>query len=139
MSNWTKEEIDKLRQTISAKAAFDKEFRKEILANPASVIEKLAGKKIPDSFTFDVIESKPGKVTTFVLPNFYGDKLGQEELAAIAGGRHDVTAANTNVVANAEVTANAVEVTNAATSSNVAAEAEVAAVAAIVIAPAIVA
>jgi hypothetical protein len=47
----------------------------------------MAGKKIPDDFTVDVIESKPGVVATFVLPNYYGDKLGKEELAAIAGGR----------------------------------------------------
>ncbi|MDR2705974.1 MAG: NHLP leader peptide family RiPP precursor [Planctomycetaceae bacterium] len=138
MSDWTKEDLDKVKSTISAKAALDKKFRDEVLANPVAVIEKLAGKKIPDNYSIDVVENKPGVLATFVLPNFYGDKLGNDELIAIAGGRGDVTAANTNVVANAEAVANAAVVTNAVEATDVATSAEVAAEVAIVVVPALI-
>jgi hypothetical protein len=138
MSDWTKEDLNKVKTMINAKAAFDKKFRDEVLANPVAVIEKLAGKKIPDSYSIDVVENKPGVLATFVLPNFYGDKLGNDELVAIAGGRGDVTAANTNVVANAEAVANAAVVTNAVEASNVATSAEAVAEVAVAIVPTLV-
>ncbi len=93
MSLWSNEEVEALRIEISKKAATDENFRKEILANPKGVIEKLAGKKIPEEFSIDVIENKPGVVKTFVLPNLISDSLTKEEMLAVAGGRSSV---NTN-------------------------------------------
>ena len=128
MSDWTKEDLDKTKSTIAAKAAFDRDFRAEVLANPVAMIEKISGKKIPEGYSVDVIENKPGVVATFVLPNFYGDKLGQEELMAIAGGRKSVTTTKTNVALLAEAVHTAVaamemvEATHEATSAIVVAE-----------------
>ncbi len=87
MSLWSNEEIEALRIEISKKAATDENFRKDILANPKGVIEKLAGKKIPEEFSIDVIENKPGVVKTFVLPNLISDSLTKDEMLAVAGGR----------------------------------------------------
>ena len=126
MAEWTKEDLDKVKATIGAKAAFDKAFRAEVLANPVAMIEKIAGKKIPDGYSVDIIENKPGTIATFVLPNYYGDKIGQEELAAIAGARSKTS---TNTVQTAEVVASAVEAQSVATTTTVGAEAEVAVVA----------
>ena len=123
MSNWTKEDLDKVKATIGAKAAFDKAFREEVLANPAAMIEKIAGKKIPEGYSVDIIENKPGTVATFVLPNYYGDKIGQEELAAIAGAR-SVTA--TNTAAQVEVAVQVVEAEEVVSTTTTVAEAELA-------------
>jgi hypothetical protein len=121
MADWTKEDVDKVKAIITAKAAFDKAFRAEVLANPAATIEKIAGKKIPDGFSVDIIENKPGTMATFVLPNYYGDKLGHEELAAIAGAR---SAVETNTVEIAEVIQCTVEIGVTVTTVQVTAEVE---------------
>ncbi|MDR2117340.1 MAG: NHLP leader peptide family RiPP precursor [Planctomycetaceae bacterium] len=118
MANWTKEEIEKLRQSLAAKAAFDVAFRKALLENPTKIIEEQAGKKIPEGFSIDVIENKPGVIATFVLPNFYGDKLGKDELVAIAGGRGEDP--DTNAVTTEQVVAMQTSVT--VTTADVAAE-----------------
>jgi hypothetical protein len=138
MSDWSKGEVEKLRQTLAAKSAFDAAFRKELLANPNKVIEETAGKKIPDGYSIDVIESKPGVVATFVLPNFYGDKLGKEELAAIAGGRSgtvtsQTTYTNTTTTLVEEVEVVTTEVVNLETTATVGAEAAVVVVGAVVL------
>ena len=123
MADWTKEGLDKVRATIGAKAAFDKAFREEVLANPVATIEKIAGKKIPEGYSVDIIENKPGTVATFVLPNYYGDKIGQEELVAIAGARSKTA---TNTVAQTQVVAQVVEAEEVVTTTTTVAEGEVA-------------
>jgi len=66
-------------------------------------------------------------------------ELSDDQLDAIAGGKHTVTATHTNVdvnaeaLANAVAVANAVELANVATTTNAAAEAEVAVVVAIAV------
>ncbi|MDR2754175.1 MAG: NHLP leader peptide family RiPP precursor [Planctomycetaceae bacterium] len=126
MANWTKDEIEQLRQSLAAKAAFDAAFRKALLENPSKIIEEQSGKKIPEGFSIDVIENKPGVIATFVLPNFYGDKLGKNELAAIAGGRGG-TDPGTNVTVESQVAAmqTSVTVTTADVASEVSAVAGV--------------
>ncbi len=122
MSQWTKEEIESLRVEISKKAATDAEFRKEILANPKKTIESICGKKIPEEFSIDVIENKPGVVKTFVLPNLISDSLSKEEMLAIAGGRSSTGTATTQTVVQTTTEATTEETTSETTAEE---EAEV--------------
>ncbi len=115
MSQWSKEEIEDLRLEISKKAATDAEFRKAILANPKQEIEKLAGKKIPEEFSLDVIENKPGVVKTFVLPNFISESLSKEEMLAIAGGRSSTSTQNVQTTVNVTTEATLEETTTTTT------------------------
>ncbi len=115
MSQWSKEEIEDLRLEISKKAATDAEFRKAILGNPKQEIEKLAGKKIPEEFSLDVIENKPGVVKTFVLPNFISESLSKEEMLAIAGGRSSTSTQNVQTTVNVTTEATVEETTTTTT------------------------
>ncbi|MFW5781815.1 MAG: NHLP leader peptide family RiPP precursor [Candidatus Muiribacteriaceae bacterium] len=89
MSNWTPEEVQSTIDKIKSKAATDKEFRKEVLADPKKVIKEVSGKEVPEDFRLKVIENDPGVDDTFVLPNFVGEELSDEQLDDVAGGRCD--------------------------------------------------
>jgi predicted phage tail protein len=86
--DWTPQEYADTVHYILNKTAIDADFRKDFLANPRSVIEQQAGKKIPESFLFDVKEVRPEADLTFALPRFVGEEgLTDEELMMIAGGK----------------------------------------------------
>jgi hypothetical protein len=90
MTQLTQEKIDAAIQKIQAKAAFDMEFRKEILSDPQKAIERVGGIVVPAGFNIKVIENQPGIDQTFVLPDFQGGALSDNDLANVAGGGTDV-------------------------------------------------
>ena len=67
-------------------AVTDEEFRKELLEDPTSAIEKVAGEKLPEGFQVKVIENDPAYSATFVLPPMASDELDEDQLEAVAGG-----------------------------------------------------
>ncbi|MCK9225426.1 MAG: NHLP leader peptide family RiPP precursor [Candidatus Muirbacterium halophilum] len=85
--NWTKEEIDKTIDIIMKKSSIDKGFRKKVLEKPETVIKDISGKDIPTNFKIKVIENKTNYNQTFVLNDFLGEELTDEELDNVAGGR----------------------------------------------------
>lgn len=89
MSNWTLKEMNELHLNVQKMAAVDAEFRREVLANPKEVIEKIIGKGFPDGFDLKVIEQTPSFGTTIVLPEFVGNVLEDSDLVNVAGGQMD--------------------------------------------------
>jgi hypothetical protein len=90
--DWTPQEYVDTVHYILNKTAIDADFRKDFLANPRSVIEQQSGKKIPESFLFDVKEVRSEADLTFALSRFVGeDGLTDEELMMIAGGKKCVS------------------------------------------------
>ncbi len=87
MNQWTQEEIDATYQKIQAKAATDKDFRQKVLSNPKEAIKEVSGKEVPEDIKLNVIENEPGVDQTFVLPDFVGEELSDEQLDNVAGGR----------------------------------------------------
>jgi hypothetical protein len=85
--DWTPQEYADTVHYILNKTAIYADFRKDFLANPRSVIEQQSGKKIPESFLFDVKEVRPEADLTFALPRFVGEEgLTDEELMIAATG-----------------------------------------------------
>ncbi len=87
MSQWTQQEIDATFKKIQAKAATDKDFRQKVLSDPNAAIKEISGKDVPTDIKLNVIENKPGVDQTFVLPDFVGEELTDEQLDDVAGGR----------------------------------------------------
>ncbi|MCK9224620.1 MAG: NHLP leader peptide family RiPP precursor [Candidatus Muirbacterium halophilum] len=85
--NWTNAEVKKVLNQIKSKAATDKEFRKKVLLEPEIVIKDISGKQIPSNFKISIIENKKGIDQTYVLPDFIGEELTDEQLDNVAGGR----------------------------------------------------
>jgi hypothetical protein len=86
MSTLTQKEIETAIQKVQTKAAMDLEFRKEILSDPKAAIKRVTGFDVPDGFKIKVIENEPGIDQTYVLPDFQGEELGDEDLDKVAGG-----------------------------------------------------
>ena len=70
---------------IVAKAWRDPAFKAELIANPAAAL-KAEGIDVPDGVTVTVVENTD-KQFHLVLPPAPNDKLSDEELDALAGGR----------------------------------------------------
>jgi hypothetical protein len=87
MPNWTQQELEELIVTMTKKSMTDAAFRKEVLDDATSALEKLAGKPLPDGMTLKCVERDPNYQSTFVLPDFVdGEKLDEESLSGVAGG-----------------------------------------------------
>lgn len=86
MAQLTQEKIEAAIQKVQTKAALDMEFRKEILSSPKSAIERVGGITVPAGFNIKVIENAPGIDQTYVLPDFQGGALSDNELEKVAGG-----------------------------------------------------
>jgi len=67
-------------------AATDEVFRKEMLADPVSALEKLSDKKFPVGTKIKVIEQDPAYEATIVIPRFVGNEIDISELDNVAGG-----------------------------------------------------
>ncbi len=87
MAEWTQKEIEELLAKMTRKAMTDAEFRKEVLADATSALEKLAGRALPEGVNLKCIERDPNYQSTFVLPDLLDEeKLDDEKLAQVAGG-----------------------------------------------------
>ena len=86
MEKWTISEMNEMCLNVQKLSATDEEFRKQLLASPDAAIEKLTGRALPKNFTIKIVEQDPAYAATILLPNFIGDKLGDEDLESVAGG-----------------------------------------------------
>ncbi len=86
--SWNDEEVNELFFKCKHKAMVDKDYRAKILADPKGTIEEMAGKKMPDDFKIQVIESDPAASMAFVLPPMpeTGVELSDDDLENVAGG-----------------------------------------------------
>ena len=83
---WNQVKIDETFRQIQNLSSSDEIFRAELLDNPVSAIEKLAGEKLPDGFKINVIERDPAYALTFVLPPLITNELTDDTLENVAGG-----------------------------------------------------
>ncbi len=87
MANWTQQEMEELIAKMTKKAMTDAEFRKEVLADATSALEKLAGRPLPEGASIKCVERDPNYQNTLVLPDLLDEeKLNDESLANVAGG-----------------------------------------------------
>lgn len=77
---WTQEELEQLYQQANEKANADEAFLKEILADPKSALEKMAGRELPDDFSLKTIENDTGYAATYIVPDFVQGELDLQEL-----------------------------------------------------------
>lgn len=85
-AEWTKEESRQVLEDVCRRAQWDGEFRQLALTDPGKAFEQIAEKAIPEGVSIKFIESEPGVERTFVLPDYFGDDLTDEQLEAVAGG-----------------------------------------------------
>lgn len=86
MSQWTQEEVNTAIAKVGEKAATDKTFREMVLHNPNMAIKEVTGLEVPAGFKIAVIENMPGIDQTYVLPDFRGGELTEDDLEKVAGG-----------------------------------------------------
>jgi hypothetical protein len=68
------------------KARTDEGFRRELIANPSSTINKIFGVQLPADLTVTVVEESASQVYLVLPARSAGMELAEEELAAVAGG-----------------------------------------------------
>jgi len=85
--NWTEEKIKEVYEAAMRAAMTDEEFRKELLADPKVVIEKLTGAVLPEGFKLKVLEEDPECDMTILLPPLLDDELSEEDMDQVAGGK----------------------------------------------------
>ncbi len=73
---------------VVARATVDRDFRRQLLADPRRAIRESFGVLIPSHFRIKFIEREPGLDALVVLPDFKGgtDELADRDLEAITGG-----------------------------------------------------
>ncbi len=87
MAEWTKEELEELMAKMTKKAMTDAQFRKEVLADATTALEKLAGKPLPEGASLKCIERDPNYQSTLVLPDLLDEeRLDDDALSQVAGG-----------------------------------------------------
>ncbi len=79
------EQMSKQWSLIVAKAWADDQFKKKLLANPATVLRE-NGVNLPAGITVNVVESTD-KVLNLTLPAKPSGELAEEDLERVAGGR----------------------------------------------------
>lgn len=83
---WTNNDAEKLYLEAQKKAMVDEEFRKELLEDANSALEKLSGQKLPEGMRLKVIENDPNYTATFVLPDMLSEEIDTKDLDKAAGG-----------------------------------------------------
>jgi hypothetical protein len=83
-------EHDALRAVLT-RASVDREFRRQLLEDPRTAIERAFGIAIPADFRIKFIEREPGLDAVVVLPDFKesaGDagELNDDQLDVVTGG-----------------------------------------------------
>ena len=77
---------------LTVKAWEDENFKQELLSDPKTVFARESGQAVPDNYTIQVIEEKPGELK-MVLPSNPAEgiaeegELSDEVLEAVAGGK----------------------------------------------------
>ncbi len=90
MAEWNQQEMEELIAKMTKKAMTDASFRKEVLEDATSALEKLAGKPLPEGMTLKCVERDPNFQNTLVLPDFVDEeKLDDGALSNVAGGTAD--------------------------------------------------
>jgi len=84
--SWTKKEMSEAYFKVQKAAVTDPAFRKELIASPKAAIEKIYGKELPEGFKVKILENDPAYAATFVLPDFIGEVLEDDDLDNVAGG-----------------------------------------------------
>lgn len=83
---WTQKELEELYQKANEKAIADPEFRKAVLSDAESALEELAGRKLPEGFSLELVESDNSYAAAYLAPNFTGDEIDLNGLRSTAGG-----------------------------------------------------
>jgi len=83
---WKQEEMNEVYLKVQKTALTDEAFRKELIADPKAAIEKISGKALPEGFKINIVESDPAYSATFVLPDFVGNAIEDDDLENVAGG-----------------------------------------------------
>ena len=78
-----REEMNKKRGKVIAKAWSDADFKARLLANPAQTLQA-EGIEIPDGVKVNIVENTTEQFY-FVIPNRSGE-LSEEDLDKVAGG-----------------------------------------------------
>lgn len=86
MRQWTQKEMDALYEEIQKKAMTDREFREKLLKDTNAAVEEMIGEPLPEGAKLKAVERDPAYTQEFVIPDFVGDELSQEELDKIADG-----------------------------------------------------
>ena len=87
MAEWNQQEMEELIAKMTKKAMTDASFRKEVLEDATSALEKLAGKPLPEGMTLKCVERDPNFQNTLVLPDLVDEeKLDEDSLSSVAGG-----------------------------------------------------
>ena len=73
---------------LTTRATTDAAFRSQLLADPRSTIEKVAGQPLPPEFNIKFVEKDSNVDALIVLPDFvpHNSELSVDELEAVAGG-----------------------------------------------------
>ena len=85
--DWNQKELEELYQKINQLTATDADFRKALQEDAYVAIEKVAGKKLPEGFRLETIETDPSYGKTFMAPNFTPGELNLQALKTVAGGQ----------------------------------------------------
>lgn len=72
-------------------AVEDKEFRRQLLANPKEALKSATGLELPPGTELQVLQEDPTH-TYIVLPPETAGELGDDELEAVAGGAQTLQA-----------------------------------------------
>lgn len=87
MTDWTKEELEKVLLEIKKKAITDADFRRQALLDASSVVKDISGKELPDGMKLKFIEND-GAHMTIVLPDMATGEISEDELDQVAGGTY---------------------------------------------------
>lgn len=78
-----REGLNKLLILAYQRSAFDKSFRREMLANATAALEHMLGASLPLGLRFKAIESDPAYTLTLVLPDPVSENISLEKLGRV--------------------------------------------------------
>ena len=85
MTQWSKEDAEKIIFDLKKLAMKDSVFRKMCLANAAAAVKAVSGKELPEGMKVKFIEND-GNHMTIVLPDMVDGEMSESDLDSVAGG-----------------------------------------------------